>query len=387
MAINFEKDRCCGCLACMNICPVGAIEKVKDENGFIYPKVNKEKCIECHLCEKVCDFNSQNRKEKEIKDAYALIHNNNKDIINSTSGGAFTALSDIVLKKNGTVFGTIMDKDFNIYFTEANDIENRNKMRGSKYSQSDPDLIYKKVKESLDSEKEVMFVGTPCQVGALKSFLQKDYGNLLAVEFLCHGVPNNDFLKAHIAYLENKYNKKAINYTFRSKKYTWRAPGIEEITFEGNKTKAGIDIQVYRDYFLKNMSLRESCYNCTYRKYTRVSDITIADFWGFDKIMGEKNFKGASLVLVNSEKGIKVINELDVKEVKLTKVPFEKIKNNISIHSIKSSVDTKEFWQTYKNLGYKGLVNKYSKNNIKEKAKFVVKKEVRKFIGKTLKNK
>lgn len=382
MVIDFEKNKCCGCMACKNICPKGAIYTEKDEFGFLYPKVDKSKCINCGLCKKCCDYNKKDRTENLTKKAFSLVISNKKELYNSTSGGAFTVLSDIILEQNGVVFGAIMDDKFNIRHIKASNVEERNKMRGSKYVQSETGFIFKEVLSELKNGKKVMFVGSPCQVGGLNSFLMKKYDNLITVEFLCHGVPNNDFFKSHINFLEKKYKKIATNYSHRSKKFLWYAPGIEEVSFK-RKTKDGYYVQSYLNFFYDNLSLRPSCYDCTYHKYERSADITIGDFSRYKNISGKLDVKGTSLMLVNTEKGLKFIDDIDSNIAILKEVSYEKIKNNknININETKCLKDREEFWQDYLNNGYEYLVKKYINNSFKVKLEFTIKKNLRKLAS------
>ncbi len=370
----FEKEKCCGCMACMKICPVGAISIKKDSNGFLYPQVDEEKCVECHLCEKTCAFNNVNRNKCIPTKAFSLIHKDKTILRNSTSGGAFTALSDLVLRNGGVIFGACMNKEFDIQHIEASDTFVRDSMRGSIYAQSNMETSYDKVKSYLDQGKQVLFVGTPCQVGGLLKFLQKPYDNFIGVEFLCHGVPNNDFFKEHIRYLEKKYSKKAKRYTFRSKKYAWWTHGIEEITFEDGKQKSDKSVQAYNSFFHSNMSLRPSCLNCTYRSYERTADITIADFWGIEKITGKTNNAGVSLLLANTPKGVSFIQAINPNEVEIEEIPYEKVKFRIATKPAKARRDPEEFWKLFQEKGYAELVNKYTDTSIVGGARFWLKR-------------
>ena len=186
---------CCGCMACASVCPQGAISKIENSKGFIVPAIDDTKCINCGLCLRVCDFKKEHDKQSNIEKAFSLVINDKAILKDSTSGGAFTSLSDVVLSKKGYVVGSVMESDFNVHHAIVSDQVSRDAMRGSKYVQSDTDGIFSKIKELLNGEVNVLFVGTPCQCGALRSFLGKDYDNLIVVDFLCHGVPNNKMFK------------------------------------------------------------------------------------------------------------------------------------------------------------------------------------------------
>lgn len=376
---NLEKNKCCGCMACVNICPSCAISISKDKDGFIYPAVDSEKCVECHLCEKICGFNPENQSKSIPIKAFSLVHKDRTTLRSSTSGGAFTALSDIVLKNGGIIFGACMNDQFDVKHVEAGDSTLRDSMRGSIYVQSNIGNTFSKVKDYLEQGRQVLFVGTPCQVGGLMNFLQKPYMNLIGVEFLCHGVPNNDFFKAHIKFLEDKYSENAKWYTFRNKKYAWWTHGIEEITFKGGKQKSSKAVQAYNSFFHSNLSLRPSCLNCTYRSYERTADITIADFWGIEAVTGKKNTAGVSLLLANSAKGYDFIHSINQNEVDLEEIPFEKVRFRIATKPAKAKRDPEAFWKLFHEKGYVELVNVYTDTSIIGRVRFWIKKTVSKY--------
>lgn len=377
---NIEKSKCCACLSCMNACPTGAISSKKDENGFIYPQINSEKCIECNLCEKVCGFNRENRSQNTPLKAYSLVHKDRTVLHKSTSGGAFTAFSDMILSKGGVIFGAAMDESFIVSHIEATDVATRDKMRGSLYVQSNTGTSYSKVKDYLEEGRKVLFVGTPCQTGGLKTFLRKPYDNLFLIEFLCHGVPNNDFFKEHVRYLEKKYSGKATWYTFRSKKYAWWTHGIEEITFEDGRKKATKLVQAYNSLFHSNVSLRPSCLNCTYRSQERSADITIADFWGIEKVSGEKNKTGISLVLGNTKKGISLIEAVAQNDATIVEIPYEKVRFRIATKPARARINLEDFWKLFHEKGYEEIVHRYTDNSLLARMRFGLKRFFARFF-------
>jgi len=307
-----EKTNCCACQACFNICPKQAIEMVEDENGFMYPKVNKEKCINCGVCEKVCPILNQTKIENTPK-AFACMNKNEEVRLESTSGGIFTLIATVIIKKGGVVFGAAFDEEFGVYHTYCETIEELKKFRGSKYLQSNIKDSYKKAKEFLDSGRYVLFTGTPCQIEGFKSYLLgKEYSNLYLQDIICHGVPSPKVWKLYKEYREKKIDSNLTKMSFRSKKEEgWNRYHIS-MNFENQKeyTKLHND-DVYMKAFLKHLSLRESCTDCKFKKKNRISDITLADFWGIKNIKPELNDeKGTSLVIVNSGKGKELLNAI-----------------------------------------------------------------------------
>lgn len=374
------KEYCCGCTACENICPKNAIIMNTDETGFWYPQIDSEKCVDCGLCKKVCQFG-----KKKIEDAnndincYALKHKDLSVIKQSRSAGAFTALTDYVIANGGVVYGVVLDADMTVRHHRAENIEQRNRFRESKYVQSNLTGIFKAVLNDLKNGKNVLFSGTGCQCDGLRAFLalkKIETSNLLLVDIVCHGVPSPKIFSEYIKWNEKKYNSTVIEFKFRDKnKYSW-GEGIEKLTFQNGKV---IYQDYFTDYFFENF-IRFSCYECKYTTPYRNSDITLADFWGSEKTCPEfTDYKnGCSLVLVHSEKGRRIFNltknDVLMKEISVTEclqprleTPREKSKDSF-------------LWKIYCEKGFAYIMTKYATNSlspmnrIKNKATTIVKK-------------
>jgi coenzyme F420-reducing hydrogenase beta subunit len=359
-------------MACLNICPNSAIHTEKDEYGFLYPAVDMDRCIQCGICDDTCDFIRSLRAEHQPIAAYSLVHSDPEIVSRSTSGGAFTALSDIILSRGGVIFGAALNEDFTVSHRSAIAVAERDSMRGSLYVQSDTSFIYPQVKDALEKGLLVLFVGAPCQIGGLNAYLQKPFNNLYTVEFLCHGVPNNDFFQEHVKFLEKKYRKKPETYSFRGKKYGWNH-GIDVITFVDNSQRDGTITQSYSYLFQAGVSLRPSCLHCTYRRSERCADITIGDFWGIEKITGKKHRKGVSLLFTNNEKGKKLVLYA-AKDSVITEIPVESVMSRIATVPAKSKFPTTEFWKDYLEKGYEELVKRYCDTSLKSKIILTLKK-------------
>ncbi len=313
---SFEnKSKCCGCAACESICPVGVISMVEDAEGFMYPVVKTEKCINCGLCDKVCPI-INDRENPQVSHVQACYSKDEKIRKNASSGGIFELLARGIIDEGGVVFGAAFDENLTLKHMYTDNIKGLRKLTKSKYIQSDLNGSFLKVKEILLSDKRVLFVGTPCQVSALNNFLGKSYENLLTVDFICHGVPSNKMFKSYKETVEKKTDGKMIEFNFRVKDdrikhvhgYSYMIKKDNEI-----KTKKGMffDNPFYFG-FKKYLFLRPSCYSCKYSTPERVSDITLADFWGIEDYLPELDFsKGVSMVLVNSEKGESAFMKLD----------------------------------------------------------------------------
>lgn len=378
-----NKEECCGCSACFNACPAKAIEMIEDEFGFKYPKVNKEKCTNCGLCDKVCPI-KENTENKNAINAYAVINKNDDVRMNSSSGGIFSLLAEEILNDNGVVFGVQFDEKFKVihsYIDEVNDIS---KFRGSKYVQSEIGNSYCKVKDFLISGRKVLFTGTPCQVEGLKSYLGKEYDNLYTQDIICHGVPSPKVWEKYKEYRKKQDKEEPNKINFRDKIDGWK---LFNITFKYEKFLYNKNLRedLYLKAFLKDICLRDSCYACKFKKHNRISDITLADFWGIENIKPHlDDDKGTSLVITNSNKGRelfeKIANKVRFEEVNLD----EAIKYNLAmIKSVSKHKNREKFFKDIDKMEFDKLMKKYI-NSLKDFKRFLsrVKRKVLKLLGK-----
>lgn len=386
MAIQlFEnKNECCGCTACMNICPQKAIRMEKDEEGFLYPVVDKEKCIECGLCKKVCAFQKGYNVENRLEEVgvYATKNKSDEVRMHSASGGMFYAIAKYVLNKNGVVYGVVFDDWIHAIHVRTDSIDGIKKMMGSKYSQSELGEIYKEVKKDLKNEKLVLFTGTPCQVAGLNKFLQNiDKTNLILVDLVCHGTPSPYLFQDYIKFIEKNKKKKIIGYYHRSKKIAWQQH-TENIVYEDGKEDYTSRLsQTWKRLFGTTLFFRPSCYSCKYTNTKRTGDITIGDFWGIEKYNKEfTDNKGVSLTLVNTIKGQKVFDEIS-KDLIINNRKIEEaiVKNPQLKQPINIDIDERnKFWNDYKTKGFKYIASKYGGYNNIGKLKNLVKKIIKK---------
>jgi coenzyme F420-reducing hydrogenase beta subunit len=366
-----DKTLCCGCTACSLVCPKNAITMQEDEEGFLYPLTNEELCTNCGICRKVCAFT------KKIEKAgtpaiYAVRHNDMEVLEKSSSGGVFTAISDVILNQGGVVYGASFDENYFVYHLRAANIETRNQLRGSKYVQSRLDDTYQKVKEDLDSGNVVLFSGTPCQNAGLASYLEfrgADTSNLLQCDLVCHGVPSPKLWIQYVQYLEDRFNGKITEFSFKDKRDNWKS--MDSRVFVGDKDISSMcnkKLSFFR-FYSTLYPVRPSCFKCPYTNLSRPSDLTIADFWNLEKSKPDfDDSTGVSLVLVNSEKGEKL---------------FEKIKSTIYFEE--SNINEcwqphleypnsepsrrKIFWREYKEKGFEYVIKKYGKGNLSYRLK------------------
>lgn len=312
--ISFDKkDNCCGCYACVNVCPKNCIVMKEDDEGFYYPNVNNSRCVDCKLCEKVCPIIN---KEKflqdnglEVNNTFVAYTKNETIRRNSSSGGIFSELAVNVLNNDGAVFGVAFDSNFNAHHIMVNNVYDLNKLRGSKYIQSQVENTYQEAEELLKSGKLVLFTGVACQIAGLKTYLRKSYENLITVDVLCHGVPSGKVWRKYIEYKQKKHNSKIKEFYFRNKDKGWKLFTVKQ-KYANNQCESSIFTQdPFIQLFLGEICLRPSCYNCRFKDIKRPSDITIGDSWGIENYMPEMDDdKGTSVVIAHTEKGINLIN-------------------------------------------------------------------------------
>lgn len=368
-----KKEDCCGCTACVSICPHDAITMVPDALGFLYPQVDMNKCVDCGLCERVCAFNDNYDTSLNLDKplAYGARHKNMKEVETSRSGGAFIALSDYILEHGGVVYGAGYADHFRVVHKRATTKEERDEFKGSKYVQSDMNSIFRQVKKDLRNGLTVLFSGTPCQTSGLNSYIGKKLReNLYLVDIVCHGVPGPYLWRDYLNYLEKIQGSPIVWVNFRDKqKYGWRAH-LESFIFKNG----GGSKMSFTYLFYKHIMFRQSCGKCHFCNTRRPSDITIADFWGWEKTDPEinKDDKGLSLVLVNTEKGKflfdAVKESMDVIPAELENCLQTHLRMPSDIHPLRM-----QFEEDYNKKGFEYVYLKYNIPQRLQRYKFKLK--------------
>ena len=304
--INIQENKnCCGCSACASICPKHCIKMVEDNEGFLYPHVDNKLCVNCGLCEKVCN-ELQPYDKREPLHVFAAINNNEEVRLKSSSGGIFYVLAEKTIHEGGVVFGARFDDNWKVVIDYAEDMKSVEAFMGSKYLQARIDNAYKDVKRFLNDGRKVLFSGTPCQVAGLHKFLRKPYDDLLTVDFICHGTPSP---KVWGMYLDEviKEGKRLSKVEFRNKKKGWKNFSFNISYNEADQMhymSSPFTKDLYMNVFLKNVILRPSCYDCKAHSGRSQSDITLADFWGINTVFPEMDDdRGTSMVFINTKKG------------------------------------------------------------------------------------
>lgn len=394
-----EKEQCCGCTACVQKCPKQCISLDEDNEGFLYPKINDQLCVDCGLCEKVCPvINTRPPKPTPAK-VYAY-KNPNEDVrFNSSSGGFFTALAEKIIDEQGVVFGACFDSRWRVIHNYTETKEGLKAFRGSKYVQSFVGESFKQAEAFLKSGRKVLFTGTPCQISALHLFLRKDYDNLYTMDFVCHGVPSPGVFRW---FLQEKLNEVALEgdkntvslstitsipkgdvlipkgveikgIRFRDKCTGWKkfsfALNLAKATADGEKIQftlsKDLSLNPYLNGFINDLYLRPSCYKCHSKLLSSNSDFTVADFWGQDTSFPEyDNDTGVSAVLLNTAKAEELVESIH--DINMTEKEFGTFfQYNPSLnHCVKRKRSSAKFWKLYGRYPFAETVRRSYKNNI-----------------------
>lgn len=324
-----DKSQCTGCTACVSICPRHCIQMKKDDAGFRFPEViEQSECIACGACERVCPVlvNKKNDGEPSTV-AYAAFSGNDALRKESSSGGIFSELAAVILQSGGIIYGAGYDDEGVVRHIGIENQKELGQLRGAKYSQSILDDIFQMLKKQLDSGRKVLFSGTPCQVAGLKAFLKKDYDNLLCIDFVCHGVPSPMVWGKYLQYRARIDNKGIFpqHINLRNKESGWShySYSVEFAYADGKRYLCKNGADPFMRFFVNDFILRESCSDCQFKGYNRVSDITLGDFWGIWNIDPEMDDnKGTSLILTHTAKGESMMKAV-ADNIKCKKVTLE----------------------------------------------------------------
>lgn len=354
ISINDKKD-CCGCWACYNACPKQCIEMIEDDEGFRYPQIDQSVCVDCGLCEKVCPVLQADPNDIPHQQyGYLVQHKDPLIRKESTSGGAFTAIAEYVIRNGGVVFGAGYQEGTFVVVHQAVEKEDVLRLfRNSKYVQSKIGDCFRQVRDYLKNDRMVLFSGTPCQIEGLRGFLQhKEYDKLILVDLVCHGIPSPGIFAKYISVQKDLIGGKFTNVLFRDKYYGYNYSSFSIYNQESEKNyHKGVDTNSCLRAYFANLSDRPSCYDCRFKKRFRNSDFTLWDCFSPEKHTKKLDDKGTTSVIVQSEKGNKilfgisdVLEKISVNPEKLTENEFE------IFHSVPYNPDRNLFFADYKTM-------------------------------------
>ncbi len=360
--------RCTGCSACCNTCPKDAIRMVPDEEGFVQPVIDEAACVHCGICHKVCQVFAETGTQVKQQRYWGLKAD---DTVrkNSSSGGAFTMLSDRILKDGGIVVAAQMDETFVVRHSVARTVAERDKMRHTFYVQSDLGMVFSEVKKTLQENKKVLFVGTPCQVAGLKLFVGESDA-LITVDLLCHGAPSPKVFQAFIDFLKSKGD--LTEFDFRDKSHGWRGYHVSA-EIDNKKFTNRLWLKSFNSLFSHNLINRACCSMCSYANYNRPGDITLGDFWGLERQdAAYVDQLGVSLLMTNTAKGQALVDSLE--NVQLREYTKEQTTQNSLCHPAKASGYRNVAFRCLKKQGYVSLAKKYGEWNAKGALKMLARK-------------
>ncbi len=398
-----DKHKCCGCEACIQACPKGCISLVQDKEGFYYPEVDHSLCVDCGVCEKVCPIINTGKQERPLE-VWAAQNNNEEIRRNSSSGGVATMLAESVIEEGGVVFGVVMNGKCEAVHTFAETKEQLVAFMGSKYVQSKIGNSYKEAKKFLNAGRKVLFIGTPCQIAGLKHYLRRNYDNLYAVDFICHGVPSPGVFKWYLQEEINKFMSarqgrknsvsfppihsipkgdvqlpeglKVLDIRFRDKREGWKKFSfvlrLAEASAEGKQNTVSFSANVTQNIFLRgfclDLYLRPSCHQCPARNFRSGSDMTIADFWGQETLFPEfDSDTGVSSVIVKTHKGQLLFKSIEnLKKEKRTIDDVVRYNPSL-ISSKKENYRRSKFWRLVGTCSFEKTVNKTANLTLPEK--------------------
>lgn len=371
---GFSEGQCCGCGSCVNSCPANALRIGENKSGFIVPVIDENKCIGCEKCIKVCPYHHLDD-SPTVLEVFAAVNRNDKTLVNSSSGGVFAELAKEVLKERGLVFGCTLDDKFKARHIAIDSEDELISIMRSKYIQSDTGDCYKQVRNALNKGRQVLFSGTPCMVAGLKSFLGNESNNekLLTVDVVCHGVSSQAFFNDYLSNLNEKLNTPILKYTFRSKDKSKN--GMQwNVSYEtkSNKYVRNWPEDSYNFYYMMGYTHRESCYECPFASPHRYSDITLCDYWNWEK--NDLPFEvtdSVSGVVLSSNKGLDFFNKIR-QEFRLAQSDFENLSryNGGLVQSGKRPNNRDEIIKIWKNEGYERLDAYFRKNNKRQILKY-----------------
>ena len=361
---SIPMENCCGCTACYNACPVAAIEMKPDKEGFLFPELNKAKCVECGLCEKVCPLLNPPKINERYEGSIVAQHEKKEVLRESTSGGFIDALCEAaILCKNGYVAGVMYDECFMPVHKITNQLTDLAQFRNSKYAQSELGNSFSQIRDLLENKKFVLFIGTPCQVAGLKSYLQKDYSQLVTVDLVCRSIPSPKLWKMYLDWQKKRY-KGNIKYVIcRKKTYGYHSGTLEIVFDNGRRYRGSNRVDYFMKSFHSNICSRQSCYDCHFKTKHRCSDFTVFDSWnpqGVTNVLQKDNDCGYSNVIIHTQRGMECLEH--VQNVKQYPAEAEKMfsyTGGMESQSVKKKTERDSFYEDLEQFSFEQTMKKY----------------------------
>lgn len=369
-----SREECTGCSACINVCPKKAISLQYDERGFLRPIVDESRCVNCNICSKLCEKLKQHMLEANHStnffQAFACKIKDDKKRMQSQSGGLFAALAETIIEKEGVVYGAGFDKNHHVQHFRITALDELNKIKGSKYVQSDINNSFESIINDLNNKKIVLFSGTPCQVAGIETLLDYkkiDKDNFFSCDLICHGVPSPKVYENFICLLEENKGAKIKEFNFRDKVVNGWKSHVETYRFQHGRFQQGdehgdkIVTTIYGDLFYSNLALRQSCEHCKYASKNRPGDLTMADCWGIEKIKPDlwNDNKGISICLIQTQQGKKLF-EMSNDKLDIYEIDAKTYSQPNMEHSSSVPYQKEHFWKDYKKMKFDKFMKKYT---------------------------
>lgn len=359
-----KKTECCGCTACFSVCPRNAISMVCDEEGFLYPQIDSERCIDCYLCRDVCTFQHIHEKNETPLAVYGMKVKDTDERMRSSSGGASHYFTKHVIENGGTVFGAAFDDNFKVIHISVQTLEDGEKIRGSKYVQSELKDTFVHIKNLLAEDRDVLFFGTPCQCNGLVGFLDKENVNtekLITCDVVCHGVPSPKIWDEYLSMINAE--EPICQYLFRDKLSGWHGDNIRVVYSSGKKKINTAKLKIFTQLYFSDYITRACCKECPYTNFHRETDITIGDFWGIEKYHPEfDDNKGVSLILINTAKGQQLFDFIK-DSIEYIASTTNECRQEQLLRPYTPAKNRDEFWDEYFKFGFQYVIKKYAGYN------------------------